>query len=208
MEFWDLEILYLSIDTSNQTGLFKKISDINIIDGIRNQDDYILNWLYDNYLQTVKKHVLNNSGSDDDVSDVFQDTIIVLYNQIVSDTLHLTTDLKGYFFGIARNVWSSQLRKKQRTVELEIDLPDVDETEEQSDPVLERIVSRVFTQLKPDQQLILNLFSDGLSYDEIAVRMDLKNEVYARRKKYLSKESLIELMKEDPEYQEYFRFKK
>ena len=203
-----MEILYLSLDSSNQTGLFKKISDINIIDGIRSQDDYILNWLYDNYLQTVKKHVLNNSGSDDDVSDVFQDTIIVLYNQIVSDTLHLTTDLKGYFFGIARNVWSSQLRKKQRTVELEIDIPDEDETEEQSDPVLERIVSRVFTKLKPDQQMILNLFSDGLSYDEIAVRMDLKNEVYARRKKYLSKESLIELMKEDPEYQEYFRFNK
>ena len=203
-----MEILYLSLDSSNQTGLFKKISDINIINRIRNQDDYILNWLYDNYLQTVKKHVLNNSGSDDDVSDVFQDTIIVLYNQIVSDTLHLTTDLKGYFFGIARNVWSSQLRKKQRTVELEIDIPDEDETEEQSDPVLERIVSRVFTKLKPDQQMILNLFSDGLSYDEIAVRMDLKNEVYARRKKYLSKESLIELMKEDPEYQEYFRFNK
>lgn len=208
MEFWDLEILYLSLDSSNQTGLFNKISDINIINGIRNQDDYILNWLYDNYLQTVKKHVLNNSGSDDDVSDVFQDTIIVLYNQIVSDTLNLTTDLKGYFFGIARNVWSAQLRKKQRTVELEIDIPDEDETEEQSDPILERIVSRVFIKLKPDQQMILNLFSDGLSYDEIAVRMDLKNEVYARRKKYLSKESLIELMKEDPEYQEYFRFKK
>ena len=208
MEFWDLEILYLSLDSSNQTGLFKKISDINIINGIRNQDDYILNWLYDNYLQIVKKHVLNNSGSDDDVSDVFQDTIIVLYNQIVSDTLNLTTDLKGYFFGIARNVWSAQLRKKQRTVELEVDLPDEDETEEQSDPILERIVSRVFPKLKPDQQMILNLFSDGLSYDEIAVRMNLKNEVYARRKKYLSKESLIELMKEDPEYQEYFRFKK
>ncbi len=208
MEFWDLEILYLSLDSTNQTGLFKKISDINIINGIRNQDDYILNWLYDNYLQTVKKHVLNNSGSDDDVSDVFQDTIIVLYNQIVSDTLNLTTDLKGYFFGIARNVWSAQLRKKQRTVELEIDIPDEDETEEQSDPVLGRIVSRVFTKLKPDQQMILNLFSDGLSYNEIAVRMDLKNEVYARRKKYLSKEALIELMKEDPEYQEYFRFQK
>lgn len=188
--------------------LFKKISDINIINGIRNQDDYILNWLYDNYLQSVKKHVLNNSGSDDDVSDVFQDTIIVLYNQIVSDTLNLTTDLKGYFFGIARNVWSAQLRKKQRTVELEIDLSDEDETEEQSDPELERIISRVFTQLKPDQQMILKLFSDGLSYEDIAVKMDLKNEVYARRKKYLSKEYLIELLKGDPEYQEYLRLQK
>jgi RNA polymerase sigma factor (sigma-70 family) len=203
-----LEILYLPFDSSNHTGLFNKISDIKIINGIRNQDDFILNWLYDNYLQTIKKHVLNNNGSVDDVSDVFQDTIIILYNQIVSDSLNLTTDLKGYFFGIARNVWSAQLRKKQRTVELEIDLPDEDETEEQSDPVLERIVSRVFSKLKPDQQMILNLFSDGLSYEEIAIKMNLKNEVYARRKKYLSKESLIELMKEDPEYQEYFRFQK
>ena len=203
-----MEILYLPFDSSNHTGLFNKISDIKIINGIRNQDDFILNWLYDNYLQTIKKHVLNNNGSVDDVSDVFQDTIIVLYNQIVSDSLNLTTDLKGYFFGIARNVWSAQLRKKQRTVELEIDLPDEDETEEQSDPVLERIVSRVFSKLKPDQQMILTLFSDGLSYEEIAIKMNLKNEVYARRKKYLSKESLIELMKEDPEYQEYFRFQK
>lgn len=203
-----MEILYLPFDSSNHTLLFNKISDIKIINGIKNQDDFILNWLYDNYLQTIKKHVLNNNGSVDDVSDVFQDTIIILYNQIVSDSLNLTTDLKGYFFGIARNVWSAQLRKKQRTVELEIDLPDEDETEEQSDPVLERIVSRVFSKLKPDQQMILTLFSDGLSYEEIAIKMNLKNEVYARRKKYLSKESLIELMKEDPEYQEYFRFQK
>ncbi len=203
-----MEILYLPFDSSNHTGLFKKLSDISIINGILNQDDYILNCLYDNYLQTVKKHVLNNNGSDDDVSDVFQDTIIVLYNQIVSDTLNLTTDLKGYFFGIARNVWSAQLRIKQRTVKLEIDLPDEDETEEQPDRVLERIISRVFIKLKPDQQMILKMFSDGLSYDEIAIKMNLKNGVYARRKKYLSKESLIELMKEDPEYQDFFRFRK
>jgi hypothetical protein len=35
--------------------------------------------------------------------------------------------------------------------------------------------------------------------------MDLKNEIYARRKKYLCKELLMELVKKDPEYQEYLR---
>jgi RNA polymerase sigma factor (sigma-70 family) len=203
-----LEILYLPIDSSNQTGLFKKISDINIIDGVRRQDDKVLNWLYDNYFQSVKNHVLGNSGSDEDVSDVFQDTIIVLYNQITEDNLHLTTDLKGYFFGIARNVWNAQLRKKQKTIELEVDIIDENDSEEQSDPVLERIISRVFQELKPDQQMVLNLFSEGHSYEEIASIMNLKNEVYARRKKYLCKEALLELVKEDPEYQEYFRFEK
>ena len=198
----------MPFDSSNQRGLFKRISDINIINGVRNQDDKILNWLYDNYLQSVKKHVLSNSGSVEDVSDVFQDTIIVLYNQITEDNLNLTTDLKGYFFGIARNVWSAQLRKKQKTIELEIDLADEEESEEQYDPILERIVSRVFQKLKPDQQMVLNLFSEGHSYEEIAVKMNLKNEVYARRKKYLCKEALLELVKEDPEYQEYLRFLK
>jgi RNA polymerase sigma factor (sigma-70 family) len=188
--------------------LFNKISDINIIDGVRNQDDIILNWLYDNYFQSVKNHVLSNSGSNDDVSDVFQDSIIVLYNQITEDNLHLTTDLKGYFFGIARNVWSAQLRRKQKTIELEIDVPDEDESEEQFDPILERVITRVFKKLKPDQQMVLNLFSEGHSYEEIAAMMDLKNEVYARRKKYLCKEALLELVRKDPEYQEYLRFEK
>jgi RNA polymerase sigma factor (sigma-70 family) len=197
----------LPFDSSKHKGLFKKISDIDIIIGIRNQDDKVLNWLYDNYFQSIKNHVLSNSGSIEDVSDVFQDSIIALYNQITEDNLNLATDLKGYFFGIARNVWSAQLRRKQKTTDLEIDLPD-ETTEEESELILEKIISRVFQRLKSDQQMVLNLFSDGLTYEEIAEKMNLKNEVYARRKKYLSKEALLDLVKEDPEYQEYLRFQK
>jgi RNA polymerase sigma factor (sigma-70 family) len=188
--------------------LFKKYSDINIIEGVRKQDDKILNWLYDNYLQSVKSYVLKNSGSSDDVSDVFQESIIALYRQITDDNLNLTTDLKGYFFGIARNVWNAQLRKKQKTVELEVDLAEEENNDDQSNQILERVLSRAFHKLKPDQQLILNLFSEGDSYEDIAIKMDLKNEIYARRKKYLSKESLLEIAKKDPEYQEYLRFLK
>jgi RNA polymerase sigma factor (sigma-70 family) len=189
-------------------GLLKKISDSKIIEGVRLQDDKILNWLYDNYFPSVRNHVLKNSGSLEDVSDVFQDSIIVLYKQISEDNLNLTTDLKGYFFGIVRNIWNSQLRKKQRNTELNIDIADEDETDENGDPLLERVVSRAFQKLKQDQQLILSLFSEGYSYEEIASRMNLKNELYARRKKYLCKEALLELVKEDPEYQEYLRLKK
>jgi RNA polymerase sigma factor (sigma-70 family) len=188
--------------------LVKNFSDKSIIEGIRKQDDKTLNWLYDNYFQTVKNHVIKNSGTEEDVSDVFQDSIIILYNQIAGDSLDLTTDLKGYFFGIARNIWSSQLRKKRRTTGLDIDVPDELAHEETDELLFERIVSRAFQKLKPDNQTILTLYSDGQTYEEIAVRMNLKNEIYARRKKYLSKEALIEIIKEDPEYQEYLKYRK
>jgi RNA polymerase sigma factor (sigma-70 family) len=196
------------LEFSNTKLLFNRYSDIALIEGVRRQDDKILNWMYDNYFAAVKKHVLSNSGSIEDVSDVFQDSIIALYNQILTENFKLTTDLKGYFHGIASNVWSAQLRKKQKTTELEIDIADEEDDSSINDPVLERVVSRAFEKLKPDQQMVLNLYSDGSSYEDIAEKMDLKNETYARRKKYLSKEALLEIVKEDPEYQEYLRFLK
>jgi RNA polymerase sigma factor (sigma-70 family) len=190
--------------------LFKRITDTKIIEGIKTQNEDILNWLYDNYFQTVKNHIIKNSGTSEDVPDVFQDTIIILYKQITGDTLNLTTDLKGYFFGIARNLWNTQLRRNKKTSAIEPDFDIADEAafEDHEDPVFERIISRSFQKLKPDCQMILTLYADGLSFQEITTRMHLKNEDYARRKKYLCKESLLEIVKEDPEYQEYLRFRR
>ena len=190
--------------------MFKRITDTKIIEGIKAQNEDILTWLYDNYFQTVKNHIIKNSGTPEDVPDVFQDTIIILYRQITGDTLNLTTDLKGYFFGIARNLWNVQLRRNNRTsaIEPEFDIADESIPEEHEDPLFERIISRSFQKLKPDCQMILTLYADGLSFQEIAARMHLKNEDYARRKKYLCKESLLEIVKTDPEYQEYLRFRR
>jgi RNA polymerase sigma factor (sigma-70 family) len=198
----------LPVDSINHKELFKKISDISIIEGVRKQDDKILNWLYDNYLKTVKKYVLDNSGSADDVSDVFQESIIVLYTQITEDKLNLTTDLKGYFFGIVRNVWNAQLRKMQKTTDLDVDISDEDDLEEEKNEVFELVVAKAFQKLKPEQQKILRLYSEGRSYEEIANEMGLINEEYARRKKYLCKEALLDLMKEDPDYYGYLGLKK
>ena len=186
--------------------MFRKLSDKAIIDGIRGQDDEVLNYLYDHYYQTIKNHILKNSGSEEDVSDIFQDSIITLYQKITDNNLELTSDLKGYFFGIARNHWNNELRDKKRTEELTIDLPE--EEEESDDPIFQKIMTRAFNKLKPDCQRILTLFYDGYSFAEITEKMKLKNETYARRKKYLCKEALMEIIKEDPEYLEFQRFLK
>ncbi len=183
--------------------MFRKYSDSDLIEGIRKQDEKVLNWLYNNFLQTVRHHILKNSGNEDDVSDVFQETIIALYRQISEDHFTLTSDLKGYFFGIARNIWSVQLRRNSRNTVLDQDIADEDGQDESKDLILERILSRSFSKLQNDFQQILRLFSDGLSYEEIAGQMNLGSEAYARRKKYLAKEALMELVREDEEYRDY-----
>lgn len=186
--------------------IFRKYSDTEIINGIRNQDAGILKWVYNNYYGIVESHVVRNSGSDEDAADVLQDAIIVIYEKIISGSLNLTTDLKGFFYGVVKNIWSAQLRKKQRLVALESDYTDDEDAGETVNRDLERIVSRAFAKLKPDQQIILELFAQGKSYAEITEAMSLGSEEYARRKKYLSKEAIIEIIKRDPEYHEYLRF--
>ena len=134
----------------------------------------------------------------------------ILYRQITGDSLTLSTDLKGYFFGIARNLWSARLRQKNLVTGMEpqFDVADEASTEDYEERLFERIMSRAFQKLKPDCQTILTLYADGISFQEIAEKMHLKNEDYARRKKYLCKEALLELVKADTEYQEYLRFLK
>ncbi|HUW92971.1 MAG TPA: sigma-70 family RNA polymerase sigma factor [Bacteroidales bacterium] len=183
-------------------GLFKKYSDSDIIDGIRRQDNKILNYLYDGYYDMLRDHLKKNSGSDDDVYDVLQESVVVLYKQVTEGDFTLTSDLKGYFFGIARNIWNTQLRYKSRVSPLESDISDEGDLADANKVILERIVSRSFALLQEDCQMVMNLFIDGYSYEEIARKMGMKSEAYARRKKYLCKEALMQIIKTDPEYQD------
>ncbi len=187
--------------------MFGRLSDNAIIEGVRRQDDKVLTWIYNNYRESVRHHVLKNSGTEADVSDVFQESIITLYSQITDNRLNLTSDLKGYFFGIARNIWSGMLRKRLKSTEVDPEIADENPDETGNEAALERIVFRALQKLKPDARAVLTLYSEGCTYEEIAVKMELKNEGYARRKKYLSKETLMEIIKEDPEYGDYFRLK-
>ena len=181
-------------------GLFKKYSDSDIIDGIRRQDNKILTYLYEAYYEVIRGHLKKNSGSDDDVYDVLQESVVILYKQVTGEGFRLTSDLKGYFFGIARNLWNTQLRYRSRVTTLDVEPADTDESEDLTNATLERIVTRSFALLKEDCQMVLNLFSEGCSYEEIARKMGMKNEAYARRKKYLCKEALMEIIRTDPEY--------
>ncbi|MGB8492643.1 MAG: sigma-70 family RNA polymerase sigma factor [Bacteroidales bacterium] len=181
----------------------RKIKNDKLLDGIRRQDEQILEWIYSNWIPMVRHHIHRNSGSDDDVWDVFQDSIVVLFEKVNEKEFNLTTDLKGFFFGIARNVWNYHRRKKSKETDINCDLVANIVNEEVVDYILERIFTRSFEKLKSDSKQVLNLYSEGLSYTEIAKRMNLTSETYARRKKYLSKQELISIIKKDPEYKDY-----
>ena len=183
--------------------MFNKHSDRKLIEGIKKGDDKTINYLYETYFGVIKAHILKNSGNEDDAYDIFQDALMVLFKKIQVNNIALNSDLKGYVFGVARNLWNNQLRKNKKVTGIDQDFADDLEIDKLLDIPLEQIVQRAFLKLKPDSQKILRMHLDGFDYKQIAEEMNYKSETYARRKKYLCKEELIEIIKSDPDYSDY-----
>jgi RNA polymerase sigma factor (sigma-70 family) len=58
--------------------------------------------------------VLRNSGTKADARDLFQDTLVVLWQQSAREGFVLTSSLNTYLMGISRNLWLKQLARAKR----------------------------------------------------------------------------------------------
>ena len=180
--------------------VLKKHSDKKLIEGIRKGDDKSVNYLYESFFGAIKLYVLKNTGTEDDAYDIFQDAIMVLFKNIQQNNLDNSTDVKGYLYGVSKNLWHEQLRKSKKNDEIDTDIADDIDISELLDTPLEQIVQRSFLKLKPECRKVINMSVKGKDYKDIARVMKYGSEEYARRKKYLCKEALLKIIKADPEY--------
>lgn len=186
--------------------IVKKLTLGQIIEGIRNHDNHILTVIYKEIFPVVRYYVISNGGSPDDAKDVFQESIIVAYNQISKKSFELKTSFEAYLYGISRFVWLKILRNRSihdRNI-VKIEEPEVEYLPSESDieeDLEMRLFRKYFLKLGDDCQKVLQMISDGISYNDIADKMGYKSEKIVRNKKYKCKEALIKMIKADREYQ-------
>ena len=73
-----------------------------------------LTQLYVRAFPLVRRHVGRHGGSAQDAQDIFQDALLLLYEQAVGGTLVLTASASTYLVGIARNLWRHEQRRRAR----------------------------------------------------------------------------------------------
>ena len=60
----------------------KRLSDEEILAGLRKRDNRILQYIYKNSFTPVKQLVLHNAGSENDAEDIFQEALIVIFKKL------------------------------------------------------------------------------------------------------------------------------
>lgn len=67
----------------------------------------------DNY-KLIQQLIINNNGTEDDARDIFQETLIVLYQKAKSDSFELNCQIRTYVYSVARRLWLKRLQSNRR----------------------------------------------------------------------------------------------
>lgn len=73
-----------------------------------------LTTLYRQGFPSVRRYIGRRGGTVQDAQDVFQDALVILYEQATGGTLVLTASASTYLLSISRNLWHQELRRRAR----------------------------------------------------------------------------------------------
>lgn len=62
----------------------------------------------------VQALIINNNGSADDAKDIFQETMIVLYEKVQSGSFELNCQIKTFVYSVSRRLWLKRLMQQSR----------------------------------------------------------------------------------------------
>jgi RNA polymerase sigma factor (sigma-70 family) len=80
------------------------------VTGLRCNDAATLNSLYKAHFPSIRKYVLQNSGTGSDAQDIFQEALTILWLSVKEGRLVPDTDPGGFLFRVARNKWLDVVR--------------------------------------------------------------------------------------------------
>ncbi|MEI6683212.1 MAG: sigma-70 family RNA polymerase sigma factor [Bacteroidota bacterium] len=191
-----------------------RYSDESLIDGLRRKSSACITYMYKVYCPLVSRLVKINSGSEQDMEDLFQDAIIILYKRTLEEPFILTCSLKTYFLSICKFLWLQRLERKSRlqySDDLQVDEPWTAyfiEDLAQSEVILEqrRLFYKNLLTLPIDCQRLIKLYCLKISYKEIARMLKIKDEVSVKTRKYLCKSMLRKKIMKDPECKKYLQY--
>jgi RNA polymerase sigma factor (sigma-70 family) len=186
----------------------KYITNQAIINGLLGDNESeILNYLYKKHFLEVKHYVVSNNGTDAEARDIFQDSLLLLYDKLHRQHLQLNCSPGTYLYSVARNMWYRELRRRRVRNEMdEIPLDLADTTDEYS--VLAEEAERLcvfrkhYEQLGDDCKQLLQLIMDGNSLEEITHIMNYSSVQYTKNRRTKCKDRLWKSLQNDPHYKE------
>ena len=161
-----------------------------LLQGLAQSDRKAIETIYKENFNMIQSLILNNSGSADDAKDIFQETMIVLYERVRTGTFELNCLIKTYVYSVSRRLWLKRLQQMNRyapsldglheTVPVEEEL----EEHERVNSEFEMMNKAIGSLGEPCKSLLEAYYLEKKNMEEIAFSFGYTNADNAKNQKY------------------------
>ncbi len=89
-------------------------TDQRYLTGLLQNDTTLVREIYSRFAGKVKAYIIQNNGSQDDAADIFQESLIDIYQQAQHKGLQLTCPFEPFFLLVCKRKWLNELKKRGR----------------------------------------------------------------------------------------------
>lgn len=188
----------------------RQFSDKEILDCIRKQlEGCRKHWefLYWKIYPKVKLHVLQNSGTENDAADIFQDSLVAFHRNVLNGSYKEDSSIVTYINSISRNLWLNAINRKalfskfkdlKHDENKEIEGPESDLIKEEEQRNQKKRIQDYLKNIGEKCRKVLYLKVDyRWKMKDIAEEMGYKNEQIARNAYFKCKKRLRELIENE-----------
>ena len=177
-------------------------TDQRYITGLLQNDTALVREIYSRFASKIKGYIIQNNGSEDDAADIFQESLIDIYQQASAKGLQLTCPFEPFLLLICKRKWLNELKKRGRRGVTK-DPDDVYDLGEDVFAIAENmqvqeektsLFKAMFQQLGDRCREIISKCLGDNSQEEVAVELGV-SYAYLRKKKSECMATLINLIK-------------
>ena len=161
-----------------------------LLEGLANNDKKAVETIYKDNFNMVQSLIINNNGSSDDAKDIFQETIIVLYEKVRSGTFELNCQIKTFVYSVSRRLWLKRLQQQNRysspgdSMENVVAVDEDIEAHEQRNTEFEMMEKAINNLGEPCKSLLEAYYLQKLNMQVIAANFGYTNADNAKNQKY------------------------
>lgn len=146
--------------------------------------------IYQENYNMVQSLIINNNGTVHEAKDIFQEAMIVLFENSKKESFTLSCQIRTYLYSVCKRLWLKRLQQLNRfsneidnhfeTVPVETDLEE-QEKRNQDFEIMEQAISQLG---EPCKSLIEAFYIQRLNMNDIAVQFGYTNADNAKNQKY------------------------
>jgi len=163
--------------------------ELLLIKGLAKNDKKATETIYRLNFSVIQAMILNNNGDEDDAKDIFQESMVVLFEKSRLADFELTCSIKTFLYSVSRRLWLKKLTHYNKTIshndDIDIVMVDDDiEGHEKKDAEYELMQQSIIKLGEPCKSILEAFYFKKQNMQEIAENFGYTNAENAKNQKY------------------------